>query len=675
MTAVTSDPQAGSAVPFAQRPVRTLRRAFRLPGLRLGFAIVLVVTLLALFAPLLAPMDPVAQSLRARFQPPAFAGGSLEYLLGTDDLGRDVLSRILYGARISLLVGVAAVSISGIIGTALGSLAGFYGGRVDSLISRLIDMQLAVPTILLALAVAAALGPGLLNVIIVLGVTRWAVYARVARGNSLVVKEHEYVELARCRGNPEWRILLRYVIPNILTPVLVVATVEVGTMIILESALSFLGLGVRPPTPSWGSMIATGRSYVATAWWLTAFPGLILTATVLGVNLLGDGIRDIADPRLVLPGRPTAKRAVPGSAQDADESRASVEAVGGGGAAGDARLVLRDVIIDHFGEEAVTRLVHQVNLAVRPGEIVGVVGESGSGKSLTALACMGLLGGRGSELHVRGSIRLNGRELVSLPEREMRKIRGDEIAIIFQEPMTALNPVFTIGDQITAGIRAHSRVSGREAEARALSLLEEVGLPSPERRLHSYPHELSGGQRQRAMIALAMAMEPQVLICDEPTTALDVTTQAQILALLETLRERHGTSIIFISHDLAVAGQLCDRIAVMYVGHLVEYGPAREVLSEPRHPYTRGLIQSVPSGNGRQRLPVVPGQPPLPGELPAGCPFRGRCPYEVPECANYPRLVPVGQQRWSRCSRPAARMGEVQPDVGAREIGTEVRGL
>jgi peptide/nickel transport system permease protein len=287
-TAVASlEPVAG---PIRRRP--SFRAVF-------GLTVLVVMAGAALLAPQIAPWDPARQMLMKRLRPPAWeARGLREHPLGTDHLGRDILSRIVYGGRISLGVGLSAVTLSALIGVTLGLLAGFHGGRIDALIMRVADVFLSIPYILLAMGVVFALGPSLLNVILVMAVTRWVQFARVVRADVLSIREREFVSGARARGNRSLRLLLRHVLPNALTPCIVVATLELAFMIIYESALSFLGLGVQPPTPTWGWMLADGRNYIGTAWWVAPLPGVAIMLTVLAVNLLGDWLRDTLDPRL-----------------------------------------------------------------------------------------------------------------------------------------------------------------------------------------------------------------------------------------------------------------------------------------------------------------------------------------------------------------------------------------
>ncbi len=260
-----------------------------------GLVIIFLFIFIAIFAPFISPYNPVSQDISQRLKPPSFA-----HPLGTDQLGRDILSRIIYGSRISLIVGFSAVFISGMIGVTVGMVSGFYGGKVDAIIMRLADIQLSMPFILLAIAIMAVLGPGLKNIILVLGITGWVIYARIVRGETLQVRNIDFVNAATALGNNDTRILFRHILPNVLASAIVVATLEMARMIIMEAALSFLGLGIQPPTPSWGSMVADGRDYITNAWWLITFPGLAIMITVLGINLFGDWLRDSLDPKLKL---------------------------------------------------------------------------------------------------------------------------------------------------------------------------------------------------------------------------------------------------------------------------------------------------------------------------------------------------------------------------------------
>ena len=299
------------------------------------------------------------------------------------------------------------------------------------------------------------------------------------------------------------------------------------------------------------------------------------------------------------------------------------------------------------GEIAVTR---NVSFDIARGERVGIVGESGCGKSVTGLSLLGLLPARSSR--VTGQIRFEGRDLLGLAPEAIRHVRGREIAMIFQEPMTALDPVFTVGEQIGEAYRTHFPVGRGEARERAIDALAQVGIPLPARRHDEYPHQLSGGMRQRVMIAMALICEPKLLIADEPTTALDVTVQAQIIGLLHALSERAGTALMFITHDLGVIAETCSRMLTMYAGEIVEDAPVDAALLRPCHPYTSGLLRSLPRlAQRRQKLPSIPGRVPAPNRMPTGCRFEARCPHAQADCRQEQAMLAIEAARLARCRR------------------------
>jgi oligopeptide/dipeptide ABC transporter ATP-binding protein len=316
-------------------------------------------------------------------------------------------------------------------------------------------------------------------------------------------------------------------------------------------------------------------------------------------------------------------------------------------------LELRDLVTEFHGRHGSIRANDGVSLAVRRGATLGIVGESGSGKSVLCRSIIRLFPPT-ARVSVSGSILYEGRDLLRLDEAEMRRLRGTEIRMVFQNPMTSLNPVWPIGDQITEGLRVHGGLSQRAARARGVELLQRVGIPSPERRVDEYPHQWSGGMLQRAVIAMAMAAEPHLLLADEPTTALDVTIQDQILALLLELQERTGMTLILVSHDLAIVAETCDRVAVMYAGRVVETAPTPTLFAAPKHPYTAGLLNSIPHrAAGQERLEPIRGQPPDLARLPPGCPFAPRCAVASPDCATTPvRLSPAGADQLTACLYP-----------------------
>jgi peptide/nickel transport system ATP-binding protein len=314
-------------------------------------------------------------------------------------------------------------------------------------------------------------------------------------------------------------------------------------------------------------------------------------------------------------------------------------------------LEVRSLSTHFFTEEGVVRAVENVSFEIYPGEILGLVGESGCGKSVTGLSLLKLIPIPPGRI-VNGDILFDGRSLLNLEEKEMEKVRGNDIAMIFQEPMTSLNPVFTIGDQIMEAIILHQGLDKAEARKRAIDMLDRVKIPSPEKRVDSYPHQLSGGMRQRAMIAMALSCQPKLLIADEPTTALDVTIQAQVLQLLKEIQREMGMSVMLITHDLGVVSEIADRVAVMYAGRIFEYGPIEAIFGEMRNPYTRGLMHSIPQLTERKgRLNTIPGQVPDPMNLPVGCKFHPRCYMMIEDCKKGEPIFQVDGDHFSRCIR------------------------
>ena len=351
---------------------------------------------------------------------------------------------------------------------------------------------------------------------------------------------------------------------------------------------------------------------------------------------------------------PSTARMGATSARASDESAASDSA--------QPLVRIRNLQVRFVGAGAPVQAVSGVDLDVTRGEVVALIGESGSGKSVTLRTVMALH--TPARTRIEGSVQVAGREVLAMSGRELADLRGAVVSMIFQEPLLAFDPVYTVGAQIVEAIRRHERVSRADAHARALALFERVRIPSPERRLHAYPHEMSGGMRQRAMIALALACRPQVLLADEPTTALDATVQIQILLLLRELQRDLGLAILFVTHDIGAAVEVADRIAVMYAGRIVESGPVREILRAPRHPYTVALLQSRTHGGLRagERLPAIPGSPPDGAALPPGCAFAPRCAHAMPACRqSQPEPVKVGPDHLARCLRIEHTAGVTDP--------------
>ncbi|MCC7264596.1 MAG: dipeptide/oligopeptide/nickel ABC transporter permease/ATP-binding protein [Candidatus Latescibacteria bacterium] len=575
----------------------------------------------ALLAPWLAPYTPGLQA-GGVYAPPG-AG----HWLGTDDGGGDVWTNLLYGARVSLLVGFFAAFISVAIGAAVGLVAGFAGGRTENALMRLTDVALVIPDLPLIIALVALTRPRLLNIILVIGLVGWAGTARLVRAQTLAVKQRAFVLRARAMGAGPVRLILRHILPLVMPLVVVNAVLVVSLAILNESTLSFLGLA-DPAVVSWGQMLNfsfTRGAMSAGAWWALVAPGLGIVWVVLGCTLLGQGLEELLGPRssghhlgLTAP--------APGPASPVDPAA--------------PLLRVRELSIEFAGEPP-ARAVDGVSFDLHQGEVLGLVGESGCGKSTLLLGLMRLLpaGGR----LVGGQVDFGGRDLARLDEVAMNQVRWREIALVFQGAMNALNPVRPVDDQLEEALRRHlPELDGAARQRRIGELFELVGLAKSRR--GDYPHQYSGGMRQRAMIALALSCQPRVLCADEPTTALDVVVQAQILDLLDQLRRDLGLAVILVTHDLGAVAQLCDRVAVMYGGAIAEQAEAGALFERPRHPYTRALLAAVPDlAHPGRPLVAIPGYPPRPEALPAGCRFAPRCGLALARChTETPRLQALG---------------------------------
>jgi peptide/nickel transport system permease protein len=583
-------------------------------------AAVALILALAIATPVLTLPDPIRMDVAHRLSPPDAA-----HWLGRDEYGRDVLARLLWGARISLAIALSATAIAAVVGTAMGVLGGYLRGVAELLTLRAIDVVLCFPPLLLALLVVTLAGPGAATLIAVLSVLFAPGFARVAYAGVLSARAQDYVEAVRVLGASPARIMWRTILPNVSGPVLVQASLTAAAALVLESGLSFLGLGVVPPAPSWGLMIRGARATMDQAPLLLLWPCLALTGTILAVNALCDAAQSVPGQR---PGRARgrdARAAAPASVSEAT-----------------GLLDVRGLTIEIDTPGGIIRPVRDVSLRVGAGETLAVVGESGSGKSLTALAILGLL--PPAARAVGGAAFVDGVDTQRAAPGTLRRLRGGVAGIVFQDPSSSLNPVHRIGRQVAEAVR------GPEARRRAIALLSRVGLPDPAARARAFPHTLSGGMRQRAMIAIAIANDPRVLIADEPTTALDVTIQAQVLDLLAALRREHGMALLFITHSLPVVAGIADRVAVMYAGQVVETGAVASVFARPLHPYTAALLASAPREDGTLPQPI-PGAVPSPHDWPKGCGFAPRCAHRADACDAPPPLLTVGEDRATRCVR------------------------
>ncbi|MFJ6656811.1 dipeptide/oligopeptide/nickel ABC transporter permease/ATP-binding protein [Streptomyces sp. NPDC091377] len=622
---------------------RALRRVLGRPLTLFCLTLLALQALIALAAPLLAPYDPLHPEVQDKLQ-----GPSGDHWLGTDDLGRDTLSRLLYGTRTALLASTQSVAIGLVLGVCVGLFVGYRGGWWDRIGMRVADVMQSIPALLLALALVAVLGNGLGNAMLAVGLVFAVSFMRITRAVVLAERERLYVDAARVLGLRRSAIMFRQVLPNVSAPLIVQASIAAGTALLIEATLSFLGVGVDSSQVSWGAMLDASRQHVVDHPLLAILPGAALTLSVLVFNLLGDGLRDAASPRRGGPSGPRPKggsgRSGPAAAP-ADHIPSLPE---------DVLLSVEGLTVaDPQGSE----LASGVTFHIRRGETFGLVGESGCGKSITASAILGLLP-RGVTV-TSGTVRLGDTELTGLRGENLRKVRGLRVGMVFQDPISALSPVHTVGRQLTDAIRAHRDVSLQEATERAAELLDLVGVDRPRERLKDYPHQFSGGMAQRVVIAGALACDPELLIADEPTTALDVTIQAQVLDLLASLRERLSMSLLIITHDLGVVADSCDRIAVMYAGQIVEQRTVEDAFARPRHPYTEALLAAVPhAGADGEPLPTIPGRVPPAWDWPAGCRFHPRCRYATDLCRTGAVAL---DERGARC----VRGGELQL-VGAR---------
>lgn len=628
---------------------------------RIALCFLALIVLVGLLAPLIVRHDPTQTGLGS-----ALTGPGRDYWFGLDKLGRDVFSRLVAGTQRSLLVGFGAATIALVVGAVLGAIAGTSRSAIDEVVMRCLDVVMAFPAIVLSALLIISFGKNSLLVLIVaIGFVFAPPVARIVRANVISQYQEDYVAAERIIGARRPHILWRHVLRNCAAPILVFVTVMVADAIVFEASLSFIGGGLSPQEAesSWGSVIAFGKEMVQIGgWWATLFPGLLILLTVLALNVLSEGISDAwaapAGRRAAGPARATSEedmpeRAVPGSGEVVDlpglaEAARRLRERARPVPTGDPVLSVEGLSIRFPDRHSGVDIVDDISFDVRPGEVLGLVGESGSGKSLTSLAVMGLLP-RGAE--VRGAIRFDGTDLVGLDARRRRALMGRQIAMVYQDALSALNPAIKIGGQLRQVVRRGGTRSPEE-------LMRLVGL-DPERTLTSYPHELSGGQRQRVVIAMALSRDPKVVIADEPTTALDVTVQAQVIQLLLRLQAELGFALVLVSHDLALVSDVSHRVEVMYGGQIVESGVTADVIEAPAHHYARGLLGSVLSLETRaERLTQIPGVVPSPADFPSGCRFSDRCPMASDICrAETPALQGEGDHAVA-CHHPAVRITE-----------------
>ncbi len=554
-------------------------------------AIFFGVIFLTVFGPWLAPFPTETADPARRLLPP---GGAHPF--GTDENGIDILSRVLAAPRTDVVIGVVATAISVFLGSPLGVLVALYESRGGAgatafaeIFMRLLEVIQSFPVFVFAMVLVAVFGGSVTNIIIAIAFVNTPVFVRIVRSEVLSLVQRPFAEAAKATGNREIRIGFRHVLPNALPTVIVQVSVTVGFAILLTAGLSFVGAGVRPPTPELGAMIASGAKYLEIGqWWPALFPGLALGLTVFSFGIFGEILTLIMEPRAVR--------------KETDRRRAAaLEAGEGGGAAAPAAPALflgaeREPVlrVDDMRVAAPMTgqtLLSDIRIGLGAGESVGIVGESGAGKSVLVKSVLRLL--PPALAVTAGSIRYRETDLLAIDKRAMRALRTTQIAAILPNAKSQLNPLTTVGAMLRSALQAHEKIGAKAADARAVELLEMVGIADPAQRLAAFPHELSGGMAQRVCLAMALMYRPKLLIADEPTAGLDVTIQRQVLDLTRALAEEAGTARLIITGDLGIAAHYCDKVAVMQAGRIVEAAETHRLFDDPRHPYTRHLLDCV----------------------------------------------------------------------------------
>jgi len=571
-----------------------LRRLFKNPLGIVAITILLGISLLAVLAPVLAPFEENYSNIAKTLAAPDSVN-----ILGTDSAGRDVWSRLLFGAQLTLLSALLCAGVAIAIGLPAGLIAGYYAGKFEAVSNWVVSILMSLPGLIVLLTIRAAFGPSVWISMIAFGILISPSYFRLTRTAVQSVRNELYVDAARVSGLSDWSIIARHIFSVVRAPIIIQTAAIAGVAIAIQSGLEFLGLG-DPSKATWGVMLSEGFKNVYLTPTLLFWPALAMALTIGGLVLLGNAIRDaLEDGEKIKHHKKKAtlesSTAAPAAARP---SRKSVAAV-------DAGTEHHLVKVTNLGvgypqaDGSIKKVVDDVSFHVDRGEILGIVGESGSGKSQTAFSILGLL--PDNARIVAGSIQFDGNYTVAPGEERVNqdrlsKLRGKRISYIPQEPMSNLDPAFTIGYQLVTPMVRVLGISKEEARKRALKLLTDVGIVNPERTFSAYPHEVSGGMAQRVLIAGAISCEPDLVIADEPTTALDVTVQADVLDLLRELQQRLNIGVILVTHNFGVVADLCDRVAVMQNGRLVEEGTVRDILRNPKDKYTRTLLASMLEG-------------------------------------------------------------------------------
>jgi peptide/nickel transport system permease protein len=603
-----------------------------------ALALVLLVALGAIFAPII-------WGAQAEQVNPAeiTQGPSAAHLLGTDTLGRDVLARVLVATRLSVVLAVIAVVIGVVAGTLLGTAPSVLPRWVGRPIVGFVNIAVAFPGLLLALFFAVIFGVGSTGAVLAIGFAMAPQFARLTQTLSAAIAGRDFISAAQVAGVSRFRILIRHILPNIGEPLIVNATVAAGSALLAFAGLSFLGLGVQVPEYDWGRLLGEGLNRIYLNPAAALGPAVAVVIAGLAFNLLGETAAAALGGRSARRSHRLPAIALPGAAKPAQVDGEEVV------------LLVDDLRVSFPTPSGWVTPVRGVSFTVSRGEAIGVVGESGSGKSLTALAAARLIERPG---HVDAAqLDFCGTPLLTTSDRAVRSLLGTSLAMVFQDPMTSFNPTRRIGSQLAEAASEHQDITKKQAMERAIERLQSVRVPAAARRAHQYPHEFSGGMRQRAMIAMGLMNHPRLIIADEPTTALDVTVQRQVLQLLAGVRRDTDAAILLISHDIAVVAQTCDRVLVMYAGRIVEDLPAATLHTDARHPYTRALLEVVPEldADRNEPLKMIPGRPPAPGAFPVGCAFAARCPLATDLCRESdPELVADAEGHRVACWHPVS---------------------
>lgn len=578
-------PDVGIESPDAVTRGSAFSRYLRDPvGVAAGL-IVVIVAVLGIIGPLIAPYSPNTADFAAVNAQPFSPG----HVLGGDGSGRDILTRLLYGAQKTLIACVIVLLVSMLIGAVSGLVAGFRGGRFDAVAYWISDAVMSMPGIVLLIALYAVAGPNEIVAMAAFGVLIAPGYFRLVRALVQGVRGELYIDAARVAGLSDVRIVGRHVLWAVRGPVIVQSSFVLGAGIGIQAAFGFLGLG-DPTAPSWGTMLQESFTNIYNNGWAVVWPAGIITLMTLVFVLLGNAARDAVQPTATRSRR--ALRRLRSTASRDLSSLAAVPATTATAAGGLGLLHVSGLRIAYPVGDGLREVVRGVDLSVQRGEIRGLVGESGSGKSQTAFSIVGIL--PPEALILRGSVYLDDVDLLS-DDRARRQARGRRIAYVPQEPMSNLDPSFTIGAQLVYGMRAAQRVSRRDATRKVIALLASVGIRDPELVFRQYPHEISGGMAQRVLICGALASEPDLIIADEPTTALDVTVQAEVLDLLRSIRDERGIGVLLVTHNFGVVADLCDSVSVMKDGRIVESGDVETIFASPQHEYTRALLAATRS--------------------------------------------------------------------------------